>query len=518
MASHILAIDQGTTSSRAIVFDAQLRIVGARRSRNSASIFPKPGWVEHDPEEIWETRRRDLPRGDPQGRRQAAPTSPPSASPTSARRRSSGTARPASRSTAPSSGRTAAPPTLARRSARPAIEAEVAARTGLLLDPYFSGTKIAWLLDHVKGARDKAERGELAFGTIDSFLIWRLTGGKVHATDATNASRTLLFNIHDGRVGRRRCSASSTCPRMLCPRSGTAPPTTASTDQAILGAAIPILGVAGDQQAATVGQACFEPGMLKSTYGTGCFALLNTGDQAGDVAQPPAHHHRLPARAASAPMRSKARSSSPAPPCSGSATASASSATPPTRQALAKQADPRPARSISCRPSSGSARRYWDAEARGAILRHHPRHDAAEIARAALESVGYQTRDLLEAMRGDWDGAARRQHGAPRRRRHGRLGLDHAVPRRHPRRAGRPAEDPGDDGARRRLSRRPPGRALPAAAPISPRRGSASAASSRRCARRSAPPLAGWRDAVSGPQPAHTQCQEKHVLDCDRGW
>ena len=153
----------------------------------------------------------------------------------------------------------------------------ITARTGLLLDPYFSGTKIKWLLDHVEGARDRAERGELAFGTVDTWLIWNLTGGRVHATDATNASRTLLYNIAQGRLGRRHLRASSTCPMALLPEVRDCAADFGMTRPDLFGREIPILGVAGDQQAATVGQACFSPGMMKSTYGTGCFALLNTG-------------------------------------------------------------------------------------------------------------------------------------------------------------------------------------------------------------------------------------------------
>ncbi len=159
------------------------------------------------------------------------------------------------------------------------LEATFTAKTGLLLDPYFSGTKLAWLLDHVKGAREKAERGELAFGTIDAFLIWRLTGGKVHATDATNASRTLLYNIHNG-VWDDELLRLLNIPMSLLPEVKDCAADYGLTDKKLLGAAIPIGGVAGDQQAATIGQACFKPGMMKSTYGTGCFALLNTGNRA----------------------------------------------------------------------------------------------------------------------------------------------------------------------------------------------------------------------------------------------
>ena len=192
-------------------------------------------------------------------------------------------------------------------------------RTGLLLDPYFSGTKLKWLLDAHPGARERARRGELLFGTVDTWLIWKLTGGRAHVTDATNAARTLLYNIRDGAWdpghlrAARRADGDAAEVRDCAADFGT-------TRADLFGGEIPILGVAGDQQAATVGQACFEPGMLKSTYGTGCFAVLNTGDDAGREPQPAADHHRLPARRRSRPTRSRARSSSPAPSCSGCAT------------------------------------------------------------------------------------------------------------------------------------------------------------------------------------------------------
>ncbi|NJO35271.1 MAG: glycerol kinase [Rhodospirillales bacterium] len=272
----ILALDQGTTSSRAIVFDADLAIRGLAQ-REFAQFYPSSGWVEHDPEDIWRTTVETA--------RQAIAASGVSARDIAAvgitnqretclvwdRR----TGKPIHRAIVWQDRRTA---DVCQKLKDEGCEPGVTAKTGLLLDPYFSATKIAWLLDNVSGARAAAETGQLAFGTIDSFLIWRLTGGKVHATDATNASRTLLFDIRKGewdddllrlfRVPRsvlpevRDCSADF----------GTLAPT-------ILGAALPIRGVAGDQQAATIGQACFSPGMMKATYGTGCFALLNTGAQ-----------------------------------------------------------------------------------------------------------------------------------------------------------------------------------------------------------------------------------------------
>jgi glycerol kinase len=275
MGGYILAIDQGTTSSRAIVFDDRAEIAGVGQ-KEFPQHFPKSGWVEHELEDIWqsvvETCRAAIADAG------IAASDIAAIGITNQRETvACGTGRRASRCTAPSSGRTGAPPISAIRvEGRKGHEAEFTAKTGLLLDPYFSGTKIAWLLDNVDGLRARAEAGEIAFGTIDTFLIWRLTGGARHVTDATNASRTLIFNI-------ARTAGTTDLLKILRIPAGDLPEVldcaadfgTAKAD--ILGAEIPVCGVAGDQQAATIGQACFEPGMFKSTYGTGCFALLNTG-------------------------------------------------------------------------------------------------------------------------------------------------------------------------------------------------------------------------------------------------
>jgi glycerol kinase len=296
--SFILAIDQGTTSSRAIVFDRRLN-VKAMAQKEFAQHFPQPGWVEHDTEEIWRTvvaTARSAIR-----KAGLKPAAIAAIGITNQRETvvvwDRATGRPIHRAIVWQDRRTA-PACAALRDA--GHEAEVAARSGLLLDPYFSATKINWLLNHVKGARAKAEQGRLAFGTIDSFLIWRLTGGKVHATDATNASRTLLYDIRKG-AWDDDLLALFNVPRAMLPEVRDCAADYGTTERAVLGAAIPILGVAGDQQAAAIGQACFAPGMLKSTYGTGCFALLNTGETAV------ASHWKV-------------RSSLPVPPCSGCAT------------------------------------------------------------------------------------------------------------------------------------------------------------------------------------------------------
>ncbi len=228
-------------------------------------------------------------------------------------------------------------------------EPAISGKTGLIIDPYFSGTKVAWILDHVPGARQRAERGELLFGTVDCYLLWRLTGGKVHASDATNASRTLLFNIHTGAWDDELLKIIRV-PRSMLPEVKDSSAKFGESDASLFGGAIAISGIAGDQQAATIGQACFEPGMIKSTYGTGCFALLNTGTT------PVASKNKLLTTIAyqlgeSAPTRSKARSSSPAPPCSGCATGSGSSSRPPRPARSPTSPIPRKA-SIWCRPSS----------------------------------------------------------------------------------------------------------------------------------------------------------------------
>jgi glycerol kinase len=281
-------------------------------------------------------------------------------------------------------------------------EADLTARTGLLLDPYFSATKIAWLLDRVKGARRRAERGELAFGTIDTFLIWRLTGGAVHATDATNASRTLLYNIHDGDWDDELLRLFR-IPRALLPEVRDSAGDFGVADRRILGAALPILGVAGDQQAATIGQACFEPGMLKSTYGTGCFALLNTGDR------PVASQNRLLTTVAYQLDGKRTYA------IEGSIFV-AGAAVQWLRDGLGIIGKAGDTQALAEKVAAdhgvyfvpalvGLGAPHWDAEARGAIYGITRGTTRAEIARAALEAVAFQTRDLVEAMRRDWAGA-----------------------------------------------------------------------------------------------------------------
>ena len=277
MSGYILAIDQGTTSSRAIIFDKKLIVRGASQQEFS-QYYPASGHVEHDPEEIW----RSVLTTSLAAIRKAKikPAQIISIGIANQREtvvlwdRKSGKA--LHRAIVWQDRRTA---DVCHEIKQRGLEKFFTERTGLLLDPYFSGTKLAWLLDHVKGARAKAEAGELCFGTIDSFVIWRLTGGKVHATDATNASRTLMFNIHTGTWDDELLGILK-IPRSLLPEVKNCADDFGITNKKLFGVEIPIGGVAGDQHAALIGQACFKPGMMKSTYGTGCFAMLNTGLQA----------------------------------------------------------------------------------------------------------------------------------------------------------------------------------------------------------------------------------------------
>ena len=277
MTGHVLVVDQGTTSTRSIIFGPDAALV-AMAQEEFPQIFPQPGWVEHDPESLWRTTlstaRQALSRAG------VEPSALAGLGITNQRETtlvwSRTTGRPIHNAIVWQDRRTA--PLCAELKER-GCETLVSTRAGLLLDPYFSATKIAWILDNVPGARAEAERGDLAFGTVDSFLVWRLTNGKVHVTDATNASRTLLFNIHSG-AWDDDLLALFRIPRSMLPEVKDCAAEFGEAAAEHLGVAIPIRGIAGDQQAALIGQACFRPGMVKSTYGTGCFALVNTGDKA----------------------------------------------------------------------------------------------------------------------------------------------------------------------------------------------------------------------------------------------
>jgi glycerol kinase len=397
MPRYILAIDQGTTSSRAIVFDKALT-PKASGQKEFRQYFPASGWVEHDPEEIW----RSVVSTAKAALAKAKVKAPDIAAIGITNQRETvvvwdrKTGKPIHKAIVWQDRRTS--DTCARMKAA-GLEATFTAKTGLLLDPYFSGTKLAWLLDNVKGARERASRGELAFGTIDSFLIWRLTGGKVHATDATNASRTLLYNIHTGAWDDELLRLLN-IPASLLPEVKDCAADYGLTDRKLLGAAIPIGGVAGDQQAATIGQACFKPGMMKSTYGTGCFALLNTGERAV------VSRNRLLTTIAYQLDGKRTYALEGAIFIAGAAVQWLRDGVKLVKRAsetgtLAKAADI--TQQVYLVPAFvGLGAPHWNADARGALFGLTRGTTNKEIARAALEAVCYQTRDLLEAMKKDW--------------------------------------------------------------------------------------------------------------------
>ncbi|MGE5778176.1 MAG: glycerol kinase GlpK [Hyphomicrobiales bacterium] len=395
MPDYLLAIDQGTTSTRAILFDAALTPV-ATAQQEFAQLYPASGLVEHDVEDIWSTVvatvRAAIARAGADAKDIAGIGITNQRETTIVWERATG--RPIHHAIVWQDRRTADACAALRQAGH---EPTIAARTGLVLDPYFSATKIAWLLDQVEGARAAAQDGRLAFGTVDSFLLWRLTGGKVHATDATNAARTLLMNIRDGSWDAELCELFAV-PQALLPPIRDCAGDFGITD--LFGRQIRILGVAGDQQAATVGQGCFAPGMVKSTYGTGCFALLNTGDQ------PVASKNRLLTTIAYQLEGKRTYALEGAIFIAGAAVqwlrdALKVIAAAPDVNALAAAADS--AEQVYLVPAFvGLGAPWWDAQARGAIYGLTRKSGVAELSRAALEAVGYQTRDLLEAMHADW--------------------------------------------------------------------------------------------------------------------
>ncbi len=396
--SHIMAIDQGTTSSRAIIFDSGMKIV-ASAQEEFEQHYPASGWVEHDPSDLWSStaavcrsaiEKAGMPEGDIAGigitnQRETVVVWEKE------------TGRPIHNAIVWQDRRTSE---ICREMKEAGYEEQVIEKTGLLLDPYFSGTKLKWILDKVEGSRARARKGELLFGTVETYLIWRMTGGKSHVTDATNACRTLLYDSFKG-------GWSTTIARMLdipmemLPEVKDSAAEFGLTRPDLFGREIPILGVAGDQQAATIGQACFRPGMLKSTYGTGCFALLNTGET---------------------PIRSQNRllttvayqfDGTPTYALEGSIFIAGAVVqwlrdglkiirSAPETQGLAERADA--GQDVVLVPAFvGLGAPYWNAGCRGAVYGLTRSSGPEEFAKAALESVGYQTRDLLEAMRADWD-------------------------------------------------------------------------------------------------------------------
>jgi glycerol kinase len=391
----LLAIDQGTTSTRAIVFDKNLKPL-ASAQEEFKQHYPKPGWVEHNVEDIWNTTlatmKGAVEKAGLSAKDIAAIGITNQRETTVVWERATGKA---IYNAIVWQDRRTADHCAALRAKN--LESGISAKTGLLLDPYFSATKLAWILDNVSGARALANAGKLAFGTIDTFLLWRLTEGKVHATDATNAARTMLLNIQTGEWDDDLLSVFN-IPRSLLPEVKDSSGDFGATN--VLGAPIRILGIAGDQQAATVGQGCFVPGMMKSTYGTGCFALLNIGDQ------PTASKNRLLTTIAYQLNGKRTYALEGSIFVAGAAVQWLRDGIKvidkaDSTGALAAKADPN--EQVYMVPAFvGLGAPYWDAQARGALFGLTRNSGAAELARAALESVGYQTRDLLEAMRADW--------------------------------------------------------------------------------------------------------------------
>ena len=461
MASFVLAIDQGTTSTRAILFRADMSIA-ASAQQEFAQYFPADGEVEHDPEDLWSTTVatcRDAMR-------QAGTTANDIAAIGITNQRETtliwdrATGQPLHRAIVWQDRRTA---DVCARLREVGHEAVVAAKTGLVLDPYFSGTKLAWLLDHVPDARARAARGELAFGTVDTYLLWRLTGGKLHATDATNASRTLLFDIHQG-CWDDELLALLDVPKSILPEVRDSSAAFGATDPALFGGAIPICGIAGDQQAALIGQACFTPGMVKSTYGTGCFAVLNTGStpvvsnnkllttiayQLGGKRTYALEGSIFVAGAAVQWLRDNLQIVA-----SADATGALAAAADPTQEVILVPA------------FVGLGAPYWRPDVRGALFGLTRGTGPAELARAALESVCFQTADLAQRHAGGLAAGAGRAENSARRRRHGEFRLDHAAPRRPHRLHRRSPADQGNDLPRRRLSGRPALRLLSRAGPL----------------------------------------------------
>ena len=397
MPTHILAIDQGTTSSRAIVFNDQFQII-ASAQQEFKQFFPRSGWVEHDPEEIWSstlaTCRKALQKATLSFSEITAIGITNQRETTVIWDKDTGKA--LYNAIVWQDRRTAK---FCRKLRESGHQTLVTSKTGLLLDPYFSGTKINWILNNVEGARDKALSGRLAFGTIDTFLLWRLTGGKEHATDATNGSRTMLYNIHDNSWDDELLQLFD-IPASLLPEVKDSSADFGVTEKSLFGGPVPIRGIAGDQQAALIGQACFAPGMVKSTYGTGCFIVLNTGSQPvlsankllttigyrlDGVTSYALEGSIFVAGAAVQWMRD----------AMGLINNASESGD------LARQADIN--QDVYLVPAfTGLGAPHWDPDARGAIFGITRATGPAELSRAALESVCYQTRDLLEAMAGDW--------------------------------------------------------------------------------------------------------------------
>jgi glycerol kinase len=395
--TYVLAIDQGTTSTRAILFRADMSIASVAQ-KEFPQHFPADGEVEHEPEDLWSTTVETC-RG---ALRQAGATAKDIVAIGITNQRETTllwdrvTGRAVHRAIVWQDRRTAG---LCTRLKNAGHEPLFAAKTGLLLDPYFSGTKLAWLLGRTAEIGERAGRGELAFGTVDTFLLWRLTGGKVHATDATNASRTLLFDIHRGRWDDELLKLLGV-PKAVLPQVLDSSAAFGVTDPELFGTAIPIYGIAGDQQAALIGQACFTRGMLKATYGTGCFALLNTGTTAV------ASKNKLLTTIAFQLDGKRSYALEGSIFVAGAAVQWLRDGLHVVKSAeetgeLAQTADP--SQEVILVPAFvGLGAPHWRPETRGALFGLTRATGPRELAQAALESVGFQTADLLAAMKADW--------------------------------------------------------------------------------------------------------------------
>jgi glycerol kinase len=392
----ILALDQGTTSSRAIVIDREARVLGVSQ-RELSMHYPRPGWVEQDPLEIWSTQLEMA--------REALALAKSTADDVAAlgitnQRETTvlwdrQTGQPVHHAIGWQDRRTTA---ICDQLQAQGAAALVTGRTGLLLDPYFSGTKLQWMLDNLDGVRARAEAGRLAFGTVDTWLIWNLTGGRVHATDASNASRTLLFNIHT-RDWDDELLQLLRIPRAVLPQVVDSSGVCGEVDEALLGAAIPIAGVAGDQQAALFGQQCVSTGMVKNTYGTGCFMLMNSGDRPvesksgllttvawkiGDRFEYALEGSVFVAGAVVKWLRDSLRI------IQSSGQVSELAATVEDNGGV-----------YFVPAFVGLGAPYWDPLARGTVIGLTGGSGAGHLARAALESIAFQTADVLEAMHAD---------------------------------------------------------------------------------------------------------------------
>jgi glycerol kinase len=397
MVNYILALDQGTTSSRAILFDRAGQIV-ASAQQEFPQIYPQPGWVEHDPEAIWQSQ--SLMAQHLLKTENIAAADVAAIGITNQRETTvvwdRHTGMPIYNAIVWQCRRTAA---MCETLKQEGFDKTILEKTGLVTDAYFSGTKVAWILDNVPGAREKAEKGELAFGTIDSFLVWRLTGGRLHITDVSNASRTMLYDIHKNWWSTTILKRLN-IPQAMLPQVVPSSMVYGETDPDLFGGAIKIAGMAGDQQAATFGQACYEPGMAKNTYGTGCFMLMNTGTE------PTPSQHNLLTTVGWQINGEKVHYA-----LEGSVFI-AGAAVQWLRDELQLINNAAESESVARSIADtggvyvvpafvGLGAPYWDQYARGTIVGLTRGSGRAQIVRATLESIAYQTRDVLEAMRAD---------------------------------------------------------------------------------------------------------------------